>query len=116
MASPEEQTSSLEGHLQRDFKRVCSRTECQTPRAAELRQEEEEEHCEAINSDPQQHSQYLHVEDSQQNLNVTEEPYLLFRNKYLVNNVVNSRSETSRPLHLYKLKKVQGTTIIGMLD
>ena len=111
VASPEEQTSSSEGHLQRDFKRVCSRTECQTPRAtAELR-EEEEEHCEqAIDSDPQQHSQYLNVEDSQQNLNVTEDTYSLFRNKYLVSNVVNSKPETSRPLHSYKLK-VQGTTI-----
>ena len=40
---------------------------------------------------------------------------MLFRNKYLVSNVVNSRPEDSRPLHSYKLK-VQGTTIIGMLD
>ena len=41
--------------------------------------------------------------------------YLLFRNKYLISNVANTRPETSRPLHSYLLK-VQGTTIIGMLD
>jgi len=99
----------------RDFKRLCSRSECQTPRAAELREEEEDEHSEAIDIDPQQHSQYLNVDDSQQYLNVTEDTYALFRNKYLISNVVNSRPETSRPLHSYKLK-VQGTTIIGMLD
>ena len=44
-----------------------------------------------------------------------KDSYLLFRNKYLISNVVNSRPEDSRPLHSYKLK-VQGTTIIGMLD
>ena len=44
-----------------------------------------------------------------------KDSYLLFRNKYLVSNVVNSRPEDARPLHSYKLK-VQGTTIIGMLD
>ena len=44
-----------------------------------------------------------------------KDSYLLFRNKYLVSNVVNTRPEDSRPLHSYKLK-VQGTTIIGMLD
>ena len=44
-----------------------------------------------------------------------KDSYLLFRNKYLVSNVVNTRPEDSRPLHSYLLK-VQGTTIIGMLD
>ena len=44
-----------------------------------------------------------------------KDTYLLFRDKYLISNVVNSRPEDSRPLHSYKLK-VQGTTIIGMLD
>jgi hypothetical protein len=44
-----------------------------------------------------------------------KDSYLLFRNKYLISNVVNSRPESTRPLHSY-LIKVQGTTIIGMLD
>ena len=44
-----------------------------------------------------------------------KDTYLLFRDKYLISNVVNSRPEASRPLHSYKIK-VQGTTIIGMLD
>jgi hypothetical protein len=44
-----------------------------------------------------------------------KDSYLLFRDKYLLSNVVNSGPEDSRPLHSYKLK-VQGTTIIGMLD
>ena len=44
-----------------------------------------------------------------------KDSYLLFRNKYLVSNVVNTRPEDARPLHSYKIK-VQGTTIIGMLD
>ena len=106
--------ASAQTNLQRDFKRLCSRFECQTPRAAEVC--EEEEHSEAIDTDSQQHRQYLHVEDSQQYLHVdTEDTYSLFRDKYLISNVVNSRPETSRPLHSYKLK-VQGTTIIGMLD
>jgi len=45
----------------------------------------------------------------------SKDSYLLFRNKYLISNVVNSRPESARPLHSY-LIKVQGTTIIGMLD
>ena len=44
-----------------------------------------------------------------------KDSYLLFRNEYLISNVVNSRPESARPLHSY-LIKVQGTTIIGMLD
>ena len=67
---------------------------------------EEEQHSEAINPDSLQHSQYLNVD--------SDDTYLLFRDNFL-SNVVNCRSETSRPLHLYK-SKVQGTTIIGMLD
>jgi hypothetical protein len=67
---------------------------------------EEEQHSEAINPDSLQHSQYLNVD--------SDDTYLLFRDKYLMSNVVNSRPEASRPLHLYKLS-VQGTIIIGML-
>ena len=70
---------------------------------------------EAINSNSLQHSQYLNVDFHHSNLNVDyDDTYLLFRDNYL-SNVVNSRAETSRPLHLYKLK-VQRTKIIGMLD
>jgi hypothetical protein len=98
----EEQTVT-QTNLQREFKRLCSRSECQTSRAAEVC--EEEVHSEAIDTDSQQHSQYLNVDDSQQYLNVdTEDTYSLFRDKYLISNVVNSRPETSRPLHSYKLK------------
>jgi hypothetical protein len=43
-----------------------------------------------------------------------KDSYLLFRNKYLISNVVNSRPESARPLHSY-LIKVQGTTIIVKL-
>jgi hypothetical protein len=70
---------------------------------------------EAINSNSLQHSQHLNVDFHHSNLNVDyDDTYLLFRDNYL-SNVVNSRAETSRPLHLYKLK-VQCTTKVGMLD
>ena len=102
MTDSEEQMVT-QANLQREFKRLCSRFECQTRRAAEVC--EEEVHSEAIDTDSQQHSQYLNVDDSQQYLNVdTEDTYSLFRDKYLISNVVNSRPETSRPLHSYKLK------------
>ena len=75
VADSEEQTVT-QTNLQRELKRLCSRSECQTPRAAEVC--EEEEHSEAINTDSQQRSQYLYV-DSQQYLYVEpKETYSMF--------------------------------------
>ena len=72
-------------HVQNEFKRPCSRTECLTPGAAQIC---EEEHSEAINPDSLQHSKNLNVD--------YVDTYILFRDKYLISNV-NSRPEASRP-------------------